>query len=57
MTTLNLQQQKYIAATLLGAIVGGILVALATKAVPRIMSGMMKNMMQSRGENGSFPEI
>ncbi len=61
MAKLSSQQQKYVLATLSGAVVGGLLVAFATRAIPRIMSGMMagmmKNMMQKGKGNGSFPEI
>ena len=38
----------YAVAALLGAIGGGLVVALATRAIPRMMSEMMTNMMQSR---------
>jgi hypothetical protein len=45
----------------LGAIAGGLLVAVATRAIPRMMSkmmaGMMKNMMQMKERGGNFPEI
>ncbi len=37
--------KRYIIAVLLGAIGGGIIVALATRAIPRIMSQMMSQMM------------
>ena len=37
----------YIIATILGAVGGGLIVVLATKAVPRIMSQMMADMMQN----------
>lgn len=61
MDTLNSQRQKYVLAGLLGALAGGILVALATKAIPKMMSGMMagmmKNMMQKGEGNGNLPEI
>jgi hypothetical protein len=46
---------------MLGAIVGGLLVAIATKAIPKILSnmmaGMMKNMMQMREKGGNFSDI
>ena len=50
----------YILAVLLGAIGGGMLMAVATRAVPRMMSQMMGQMMQQMGErmkeNGCSPE-
>jgi len=36
--------KKYLVAALFGAIGGGIIVALATRAIPRIMSQMMAQM-------------
>ena len=47
--------RRYVLAAVLGAIGGGIVVALATKAVPRMMSGMMRNMMAQMGEDGCDP--
>jgi hypothetical protein len=35
----------YLVAAAVGAIGGGLVVAITTKAVPRIMAGMMKQMM------------
>jgi CheY-specific phosphatase CheX len=44
---------------LLGAIGGGLVVAVATKAIPKMMSqmmaGMMQNMMAQMGEAGCDP--
>ena len=45
----------YIFAVFLGAIGGGAVVALATKALPKMMSGMMRNMMARMGEGGCDP--
>ena len=49
----------YGVATLLGAVGGGLLVALATKAIPKIMSqmmsGMMKTMMAQMKTRGCNP--
>ena len=49
----------YIIATLLGAIGGGLIVALLTRAIPKIMSrmmtGMMQNMMARMKEEGCNP--
>jgi hypothetical protein len=43
----------------LGALGGGILIALVTKAIPRMMnkmmSGMMENMMSQMGEGNCDP--
>jgi biopolymer transport protein ExbB/TolQ len=54
--------QRYILATVLCAIAGGLVVAIATKAIPRMMSrmmsGMMKNMMSQMREGSSpYSEI
>lgn len=50
----------YAIAALLGAAGGGLLVALATRAVPkmmaRMMSGMMRSMMSQMGEGRCNPE-
>ena len=47
----------YLFAALLGAVGGGVVVAIATDAIPRMMtqmmSGMMQNMMAQMGE-GEF---
>jgi CheY-specific phosphatase CheX len=49
----------YVLAAALGAIGGGLIVALATKAVPKIasqmMSGMMQNMMARMAKAGCNP--
>ena len=47
--------QGYALAVLLGAIGGGLLVAIATKAIPRMMSGMMQNMVMQMQKNGFNP--
>jgi len=53
------KQQRYVLATFLGILLGGTFVALATKAIPKMMSqmmaGMMKNMMSQMGEAGCSP--
>ena len=50
---------KYALVGLLGAAVGGLIVVVATEAVPRMMSGMMagmmRKMMESAGEGGCAP--
>ena len=49
----------YFIATILGAVGGGLLVALVTRAIPKIMSqmmaGMMQNMMVRMKEEGCNP--
>jgi hypothetical protein len=49
----------YVLAAVLGAIGGGLVVALSTKAIPRMMSEMMPRMMQNMmahmGEGGFNP--
>jgi hypothetical protein len=55
MVNMETQRRNYVLAATLGAIGGGILVAVATRAIPRIMSGMMRNMMSQMGEAGCDP--
>jgi len=62
MSNVSSNRQKYVLAGLGGVIVGGLLVALATKAIPKMMSQMMpqmmKNMMsQMKMGDGNFSEI
>ena len=49
----------YLLAAGLGAVAGGLLVAVATRAIPKMMSqmmsGMMRNMMAQMGEEGCSP--
>jgi hypothetical protein len=47
-----LQTIKYLLAVLLGFIGGGIFVAIATRAVPKIMSGVMGHMRECMQECG-----
>ena len=47
--------RKYVFALALGAIGGGLLVAWATRAIPKMMSGMMQNMMVGMREEGCDP--
>jgi hypothetical protein len=53
------QRKGYALALLLGAFGGGLFVALATRAVPnmmgRMMTGMMRNMMDQMKEGGASP--
>ena len=55
----NSENLRYVIVALLGVLAGGFLVAIATRAVPRMMSemmaGMMQNMMASAGEGGCEP--
>ena len=46
---------KYLLVAALGAVGGGLVMALATKALPRMMSGMMQNMMSQMGGEGCNP--
>ena len=52
-------KQNYAAAVLLGAVGGGILVALASRAVPKMMekmmAGIMQNMFSQMSESGCDP--
>ena len=44
-------RHRYLAAVILGAVAGGIVVALATRAIPKIMSRIMSQLMsQMRSE-------
>jgi hypothetical protein len=45
----------YILTALLGAIAGGLIVVVATKAFPKMMAGMMQNMMAQMREAGRDP--
>ena len=42
----------HVFAGLIGAVLGGLAVALVTKAIPRMMSGMMRSAMAQRRESG-----
>lgn len=59
MDNTSADRSKYLLAASLGAIGGGLFVALATRAIPRMMSqmmsGMMGNMMSQMGEAGCDP--
>ncbi len=44
MSNADSYRKRYVLAVALGAIAGGLIVALGTKAVPRMMSQMMSNM-------------
>jgi hypothetical protein len=53
------QYQGYFLAAGLGAVGGGLLIAVATRAIPKMMSkmmaGMMENMMAQMGEGDCDP--
>ena len=55
----NAQTRRTILAAGLGALGGGLVVAIATRAIPKVMSqmmsGMMRNMMAQMGEGGCKP--
>jgi hypothetical protein len=55
----NAQTRRTILAAALGALGGGLVVAIATRAIPKIMSqimpAMMTNMMAHMGEQGCSP--
>ncbi len=47
--------RKHMVVMAVGAISGGILVALASRAMPKMMAGMMRNMMTMMGGEGCSP--
>ncbi len=47
--------RKHMVVMFVGAISGGILVALASRAMPKMMAGMMRNMMAMMGGEGCSP--
>lgn len=47
--------RKYMVATAIGAVGGGLLVALASRALPKMMAGMMHSMMAKIGGEGCSP--
>jgi hypothetical protein len=53
------QYQGYYLAAGLGAIAGGLIIAVATRAIPKMMAkmmaGMMENMMAQMGEGDCNP--
>jgi hypothetical protein len=48
-------RKGYALALVIGAFAGGLLVVIATKAIPKLMSGMMQNMMLDMRKNGFIP--
>lgn len=55
MDGLGSQARGYVVAAVLGAIGGGFAVAVATDAIPKLMSRMMQNMMGQMREGGFDP--
>ncbi len=59
MAGIRADRLRYVVAVLLGVCAGGLLVAVATRAVPKVLSGMMagmmQNMMVSAGSEGCEP--
>jgi hypothetical protein len=55
MSEIDTNRRSYILAALVGAVGGGLVVALATKAIPKMMSKMMQNMMSNMREGGCDP--
>ncbi|GEM_PF-1276365 len=53
MQNMNSDRQGYVIAALLGALGGGLIVLVATKAIPRMMSQMMAGMMANIREQMS----
>ncbi len=47
------QPQKYMLSALLGAIAGGLIVAVATNAIPR----MMETMLERCAQRGDLPDM
>jgi hypothetical protein len=55
MNNMSTQIKGYALAALIGAVGGGLLVALGIKAVPRMMAGTMQNMMSQMKEKDFDP--
>jgi hypothetical protein len=47
--------RKYLLTLALGAVAGGALTAYATRALPKVMSGVMRKMMAEMGGEGCSP--
>lgn len=45
----------YLLAAAFGAFLGGAVVLIASKALPKMMSGMMRSMMEQMGDEGCSP--
>jgi hypothetical protein len=55
MNETGIDKRGYILAALVGAIGGGLVVTLATRAIPGMMSKMMQNMMSNMEACGGNP--
>jgi hypothetical protein len=55
MDSADSRTKGYVLAALLGAIGGGLVVLLATRAIPKMMSGQMSKMMAQMKESGCEP--
>ena len=59
MDNIDSDYKRYVLAVILGALGGGLLVALATRAIPKMMSqmmsGQMRKMMAQMKEGGCAP--
>ncbi|MCJ7433313.1 MAG: hypothetical protein MUO77_07490 [Anaerolineales bacterium] len=55
MNNTHTSRKGYALALVIGAFAGGLLVAIAIKAIPKMMSGMMQNMMLEMRKNGFDP--
>ena len=55
MSETDTNRRSYILTALVGAIGGGLVVALASRAIPKMMSKMMQNMMSNMREGGCDP--
>ncbi|MFQ5812321.1 MAG: hypothetical protein ACE5I2_03900 [Anaerolineae bacterium] len=55
MSNISSRRKAYALAAALGVIAGGLVVAFATRAIPKIMSGIMRSMMAQMGEGGCNP--
>ncbi|MFQ5997425.1 MAG: hypothetical protein ACE5KP_07380 [Dehalococcoidales bacterium] len=55
MPDISSSRRKYLLAVALGAVGGSILVAAATRAMPKMMARMMQNMMAQMGGEGCNP--
>jgi hypothetical protein len=51
----NSNWEKYLLATLLGAVAGGLLMVVITKALPKMASQIMSGMMANMAEHGCNP--
>jgi hypothetical protein len=55
MSEMEFSRRRTILAALLGALGGGLIVALGTQAISKIMTKMMQNMISQMGEAGCDP--